>query len=71
MALVAALLAGVVTAGPAAADDTVSGPTQPSTSDEAKAAWIAAAQSGEQLNQALLTAQQQVTDAQTASSAGR
>lgn len=66
MALVAALLTGVVTAGPAAADDTVSGASQPSTSDEAKAAWIAAAQSGEQLNQALLTAQQQVTDAQTA-----
>ena len=71
MALVAALITGVVTGNPAVADDTGGGSAQPATSDEAKAAWLAAAQSGDQLNQNVLTAQQQVADAQNAATAAQ
>jgi len=70
VALVAALITGVVTASPAVADDT-GGSAQPATSDEAKAAWLAAAQSGDQLNQNVLTAQEQVADAQNAATAAQ
>ena len=45
--------------GPAAADVTTAA-TQPSTSEDAKQAWIAAAQGAEQLNQSVLLAQQNV-----------
>ena len=65
-----ALTGTLVVAAPAWADDLPAGPTA-TTSADAKTAWIEAARGVEELNQAVLTAQQQVTDRQAAAAAAQ
>ncbi|WP_157970459.1 C40 family peptidase [Nakamurella deserti] len=69
--LTAAALAGaLLVAGPALAEPAAP-PAPPTTAEDAKTAWIDAAHGVEELNQAVLTAQQQVTDRQAAAAAAQ
>lgn len=71
---VAVALAGLVAvSGPANADETIVTPTvaQPSSSDQAKLAWIEAARGAEQLNESVLLAQQNVTAQQANAAAAQ
>ena len=79
-ALCLALITSAVSTLAAHADDTVTATTSsaststvatPATSDDAKTAWIAAAQGAEQLNEALLGAQQNVLTAQAQAAAAQ
>ncbi len=67
---VAAAVFGVVIVGPAVADDATTPAAtpsaQPTTSDEARTAWITAARGIEELSQSVLLAQQQVAAQQAA-----
>jgi cell wall-associated NlpC family hydrolase len=64
-----ALTGALLVSGPARADDLPIAP--PATADDAKTAWIEAARGVEELNQAALTAQQQVADRQAAAAAAQ
>ncbi len=65
-----ALTGTLLVAAPAWADDLPAGPTA-TTSADAKTAWIEAARGVEELNQAVLAAQQQVTDRHSAAIAAQ
>ena len=67
----AALSGALLVAGPARADDLPPEAGVATTSTGAKAAWIEAARGVEVLNQAVLTAQQQVTDLQATAAAAQ
>jgi len=69
--VIAALVSATLSVGTAAGDTPGAPVDQPTTSDQAKVSWIAAAQSADQLNEAVLVAEQQVTDAQAAATAAQ